>query len=117
MVSVVSACGSIGDFYLAIQLHKYVFQVKKQNGQSDVMMLTSIIGMYRKRGRFGLADRVFLEMEHKYVSSWNLMIVGYALHGHVSEAISCFCSMVEARVRPNHVTFVGLLSACVLVER
>ncbi|WCJ42544.1 Tetratricopeptide repeat (TPR)-like superfamily protein [Euphorbia peplus] len=113
MVSVISACGSIGDFNLGVQLHKYVFQVKKRDGKSDVLMFNSLIDMYGKCGRMDLADRVFWEMEDKNVSSWTSMIVGYAHHGHVNEAISCFYSMVEAGVRPNHVTFVGLLSACV----
>ncbi|XP_065848773.1 pentatricopeptide repeat-containing protein At1g77170, mitochondrial [Euphorbia lathyris] len=113
MVSVTSACGSIGDFNLAIQLHKYVFQAKKRDGKSDILMLNSLIDMYGKCGRMDLADRVFSEMDQKNVSSWTSMIVGYAFHGHVNEAISCFHSMIEAKVRPNHVTFVGLLSACV----
>lgn len=47
------------------------------------------------------------------MSSWTSMIVGYGMHGHVNEALECFQIMREAGVRPNHVTFVGVLSACV----
>ncbi|KAI8553791.1 hypothetical protein RHMOL_Rhmol05G0043400 [Rhododendron molle] len=41
------------------------------------------------------------------------MIVGYAMHGQVIEAIDCFRCMRKDGVRPNSVTFVGVLSACV----
>ncbi|GLT98526.1 hypothetical protein SLE2022_160280 [Rubroshorea leprosula] len=112
MVSVTSACGSLGDLELALQLHKYVFQAKSMQ-KSDILMLNSLIDMYGKCGRMDLAYRVFSKMNEKNVSSWTSMIVGYAMHGHVIEALECFRCMREAGVRPNHVTFVGVLSACV----
>lgn len=112
MVSVVSACGGLGDLKLALQLHKCVFQVKWK-GKEDVLMMNSVIDMYGKCGRMELAYRVFLEMERRNVSSWTSMIVGYATHGYASEAMRFFHAMIEASVMPNHVTFVGVLSACV----
>ncbi|GLT98527.1 hypothetical protein SLE2022_160280 [Rubroshorea leprosula] len=81
--------------------------------KSDILMLNSLIDMYGKCGRMDLAYRVFSKMNEKNVSSWTSMIVGYAMHGHVIEALECFRCMREAGVRPNHVTFVGVLSACV----
>ncbi|KAI3810837.1 hypothetical protein L1987_20460 [Smallanthus sonchifolius] len=112
MVSVISSCGSLGDLGLALQLHKCVFQAKRF-GKSDVLMSNSLVDMYRKCGRMDLAYRVFVRMCEKNVSSWTSMIVGYATHGHVRDALECFCGMREARVAPNGVTFVGVLSACV----
>ncbi|KAL6519973.1 hypothetical protein OROHE_017116 [Orobanche hederae] len=112
MVSVTSACGSLGDLNLAFQLHKCVFQAKKLE-KSDILMKNSVIDMYGKCGRMDLAYNVFVRMEEKNVSSWTSMIVGYAAHGHVSDALDCFRCMREAGIRPNHVTFVGVLSACV----
>ncbi|KAK8523188.1 hypothetical protein V6N13_113140 [Hibiscus sabdariffa] len=112
MVSVTSSCGSLGDFELALQLHKCVFQAKSLV-KSDVLMSNSVIDMYGKCGRMDLANLVFSRMTGKNVSSWTSMIVGYAMHGHVKEALDCFRRMREVGVRPNHVTFVGVLSACV----
>lgn len=60
-----------------------------------------------------LAYKVVGRMEEKNVSSWTSMIVGYAAHGHVGDALECFCCMREAGIKPNHVTFIGVLSACV----
>ncbi|KAM1184087.1 hypothetical protein ACFX19_002357 [Malus domestica] len=117
MVSVTSACGSLSDLGLALQLHKCVYQaaknVDKLKLNTSLMMLNSLIDMYGKCGRMDLAYRVFSRMEQRNVSSWTSMIVGYAMHGHVNEALECFRCMREAGVRPNHVTFVGVLSACV----
>ena len=112
MVSVMSACGSIGDLYLALQLHKYVFQAKT-NERTVILMSNSLIDMYGKCGRMDLAYEVFATMEDRNVSSWTSMIVGYATHGHVKEALDCFQCMRESGVKPNYVTFIGVLSACV----
>lgn len=112
MVSVNSACGSLGDVKLAMQVHKFVFQVKVK-GEGDILMLNSLIDMYGKCGRMDLAHEVFSKMDERNVSSWTSMIVGYAMDGHASEAMECFHGMIEAGVMPNYVTFIGVLSACV----
>lgn len=112
MVSVMSACGSIGDLYLALQLHKCVFQAEATE-KTDILMSNSLIDMYGKCGRMDLAYKVFATMEDRNVSSWTSMIVGYAMHGLVKEALDCFRCMRESAVKPNFVTFVGVLSACV----
>lgn len=112
MVSVTSACGSLGDLDLAFQFHKCVVQIKATD-RTDILLSNSLIDMYGKCGRMDLAYRVFETMEERNVSSWTSMIVGYAMHGHVKKALGCFRSMREAGVKPNHVTFVGVLCACV----
>ncbi|KAG9135962.1 hypothetical protein Leryth_023731 [Lithospermum erythrorhizon] len=112
MVSATSACGSLGDLILAIQLHRCVFAARRW-GSLDILMMNSMIDMYGKCGRMDLANKVFWEMEERNVSSWTSMIVGYAMHGHVKEALDCFGCMRGVGARPNHVTFVGVLSACV----
>nr|GMC66805.1 pentatricopeptide repeat-containing protein At1g77170 [Ipomoea batatas]GME03434.1 pentatricopeptide repeat-containing protein At1g77170 [Ipomoea batatas] len=113
MVSVTSACGNLGDLKLGLQLHKCVFQVRVADKYGILIMKNSLIDMYGKCGRMDLAHRVFSSMDERNVSSWTSMIVGYALHGHAMEALKFFHHMREAGVKPNHVTFVGVLSACV----
>ncbi|XP_028751515.1 pentatricopeptide repeat-containing protein At1g77170, mitochondrial-like [Neltuma alba] len=112
MVSVTSACGSLGDLVMAFQFHKCVLQVKSTD-RTEILLFNSLIDMYGKCGRMDLAFKVFESMEERNISSWTSMIVGYAMHGHVEEALECFRRMREAGVKPNHVTFVGVLSACV----
>lgn len=112
MVCVISACGGLSDLNLALQLHKYVFQAKRTE-KSHVLVMNSLIDAYGKCGRMDLASKVFCEMEERNVSSWTSVIVGYAGQGYVDDALRCFSSMREAGVKPNHVTFVGVLTACV----
>ncbi|KVI11568.1 pentatricopeptide repeat-containing protein At1g77170, mitochondrial [Cynara cardunculus var. scolymus] len=112
MVSLTSACGTLGNLGLALQLHKCVFQAKTLN-KSDILMSNSLVDMYGKCGRMDLAYRVFSRMRERNISSWTSLIVGYAIHGHVNDALQSFHQMQEASVRPNGVTFVGVLSACV----
>ncbi|CAN8240275.1 unnamed protein product [Cochlearia groenlandica] len=112
MVSATSACGSLGDLCLAFQLHKCVLDAKTKE-KSDIMMMNSLIDMYGKCGRMDLASQVFDEMPQTNVVSWTSMIMGYAAHGETSEALECFRKMRDSGVRPNNVTFVGVLTACV----
>ncbi|KAG9449148.1 hypothetical protein H6P81_009113 [Aristolochia fimbriata] len=111
MVSVASACGSIGDLSLALQIHKCAYQAKSLT-KSDVLLSNSLIDMYGKCGQLDLAYNVFAGMAERNVSTWTSMIVGLAMHGHVNKALDFFRDMRQCGVRPNHVTFVGVLCAC-----
>jgi pentatricopeptide repeat protein len=51
-------------------------------------------------------------MRDKDVSSWNSIIGGLALHGHVNESIDLFEKMLKGNVRPDEITFVAVLVAC-----
>ncbi|KAL3747430.1 hypothetical protein ACJRO7_016249 [Eucalyptus globulus] len=90
-----------------------MFFQAKNSEKADILMFNSHIDLYGKCGRMDLAYKVFLGMEERNVSSWTSMIVGYAIHRLVSDAFECFRCMREAGVKPNFVTFVGVLSACV----
>ncbi|RZC74692.1 hypothetical protein C5167_050174 [Papaver somniferum] len=51
-------------------------------------------------------------MAERNTASWNAMICGLAVHGHAEEAFRLFQEMQKAKIAPNYVTFVGVLSAC-----
>ncbi|XP_068638875.1 pentatricopeptide repeat-containing protein At1g77170, mitochondrial-like [Aristolochia californica] len=112
MVSVASACGSVGDLSLALQIHKCAYQAKSLS-KSDILMSNSLIDMYGKCGQLDLAYKVFVGMVERNVSTWTSMIVSLAMHGHVNEALDFFREMRQSGIWPNEVTFVGVLSACV----
>ncbi|XP_010540979.1 PREDICTED: pentatricopeptide repeat-containing protein At1g77170 [Tarenaya hassleriana] len=112
MVCVTSACGALGNFNLAFQLHKYVLQARTQD-KSDIMMMNSLVDMYGKCGRMDLAEKVFAKMPVRNVRTWTSMIMGYATHGRTEEAFERFNQMRESGIRPNHVTFIAILTACV----
>uniref|UniRef100_A0A0A9G2P4 Pentatricopeptide repeat-containing protein n=1 Tax=Arundo donax TaxID=35708 RepID=A0A0A9G2P4_ARUDO len=69
----------------------------------------ALVDMYAKCGNLQLARQVFNSMSTKDLTCWNAMIVGLSVHGHSYDALELFNSM---NIEPDHVTFVGLLTAC-----
>jgi pentatricopeptide repeat protein len=55
---------------------------------------------------------VFNKIVHPNVVSWNAMIAGYAMHGCGSDALRLFEQMQQRRVKLNHITLIGVLTAC-----
>jgi pentatricopeptide repeat protein len=51
-------------------------------------------------------------MPERDVVTWSAMIVGLGQHGHGREALEHFHRMISEGVKPNHVTYIGVLSAC-----
>eukprot|EP01018_Ginkgo_biloba_P024055 Gb_37632 [translate_table: standard] len=80
--------------------------------QSDVFVENALIDLYAKCGSIGYAFNVFEKMPRRNVVSWTTMIAGYAMHGYGKEALQLFEQMQHSGINPDHVTFVGVLSAC-----
>ncbi|XP_078431408.1 pentatricopeptide repeat-containing protein At1g77170, mitochondrial-like [Wolffia australiana] len=114
MLSVASATGSVGDLDVAQQVHACVLKSRLRTNEAATPLLlqNSLIDMYGKCGRPDLAKAVFSRMCWRDVSSWTSMIMALALHGCAREAVDLFRGMISDGARPNHVTFVAVLSAC-----
>ncbi|TXG51283.1 hypothetical protein EZV62_023807 [Acer yangbiense] len=78
----------------------------------DVVANTALVDFYSKWGRIEDARHVFDFMPRKNVISWNALIAGYANHGRGAEAVELFEQMLCGGMKPNHVTFLAVLSAC-----
>ncbi|KAL4653788.1 hypothetical protein ACB092_01G331300 [Castanea dentata] len=78
----------------------------------DTVANTALVDFYSKWGRMEDARHVFDKMPQKNVISWNALIAGYGNHGHGEEAIEMFEQMLQEKMRPNHITFLAILSAC-----
>lgn len=112
LIGVLSACASIG----ALDLGKWVDKYASQRGlQHDIFVATALIDMYAKCGSIDDALKVFEDMPVTNEVSWNAMISALAFNGQAHEALLLFERMSkEGRAaRPNDVTFIGVLSACV----
>lgn len=113
LVGILSACAPVG----ALDTGKWIDKYASERGlQHDVYVATALLDMYAKCGSLDDALRVFEEMPRKNEVSWNAMISALAFHGRAIEAISLFKRMTEeggALARPNDITFIGVLSACV----
>ncbi|XP_047967581.1 pentatricopeptide repeat-containing protein At5g66520-like [Salvia hispanica] len=109
VASALSACASLG----AIDHGKWVHSYLERSGiECDMVIGTALVDMYGKCGYVNRALEVFNGMRGKDFLAWTAMISVLALNGYGEEAFEVFEEMVAAGVRPNAVTFVGLLSAC-----
>lgn len=79
---------------------------------SNTLVGNSLIDMYAKCGQLDYSEKIFNEMDHKDTISWNVMLSGYAVHGHGDRSIELFSIMQESHVQIDSVSFVSVLSAC-----
>ena len=109
LLSVLSSCALLGALDLGRWIHEYV---KKHGFDKYVKVNTALIDMYAKCGSLDDAVSVFENMSVRDTQAWSAMIMAYATHGNGSKAISLFEEMKRARVRPDEISFLGLLYAC-----
>ncbi|CAN0854260.1 Pentatricopeptide repeat-containing protein At4g32430, mitochondrial [Linum grandiflorum] len=70
----------------------------------------SLITMYAKFKLMDDSEKVFQELDHREIITWNALISGYAQNGMSQAAIQTFmCAVSE--VKPNQYTFGSVLSA------
>ncbi|XP_039124574.1 putative pentatricopeptide repeat-containing protein At5g52630 isoform X4 [Dioscorea cayenensis subsp. rotundata] len=107
--SVLRVCSGLVALEQGEQVHG---QAIKSGFLADVVVSSALVNMYNKCGSIDKASKAFVEMNTRTLISWTSMISAYSQHGRAKEAIQLFEQMRLAGVRPNHVTFVGVLSAC-----
>lgn len=107
--SVLTICSSLVALEQGEQVHA---QTIKTGFLSDVVVATALLNMYNKCGSIDKASKAFVEMSKRTLISWTSMITAFAQHGHSQQALELFEDMRFVGVRPNKITFVGVLSAC-----
>ncbi|XP_038885496.1 putative pentatricopeptide repeat-containing protein At5g52630 [Benincasa hispida] len=107
--SVLSVCSNLVALEQGEQIHA---QIIKSGVLADVVVGTALVSMYNKCGSTDRASKAFLEMPSRTLISWTSMITGFARHSLSQQALQLFEDMRLAGIRPNQVTFVGVLSAC-----
>ncbi|XP_039173653.1 putative pentatricopeptide repeat-containing protein At3g18840 [Eucalyptus grandis] len=56
--------------------------------------------------------KIFHKLTGRDLILYNIMISGYANHGHEDQAMELYKEMLERGLKPDEVTFIALLSAC-----
>ncbi|KAG6646759.1 pentatricopeptide repeat-containing protein At5g66520-like [Carya illinoinensis] len=107
--SVLAACANVGALDQGRWIHAYV---KRNSMRMDAILGTALVDLYAKCGRLDMAWDVFEKMTEKEVYTWNAMIGGLAMHGRAEDAIGLFSKMQREKLKPNEITFVGVLNAC-----
>eukprot|EP01018_Ginkgo_biloba_P003476 Gb_25272 [translate_table: standard] len=116
LVAMYVKCGSAhnGDADEALILfHQLQLADVKPNSFTMVSVLPAcaFLGALQQ-GKIDSARQLFDGMPEKDVVSWSAMIAGYGMNGHGKEALDLFLQMQQMGMKPNHVTFTCVLSAC-----
>lgn len=109
MAVVISACGQLGDLETTKQMHKFL---EENDFEMNVHVFNSLVDTYAKCGCVGEAHGLFCQMPAKDIVSYNAMIVGFANHGHVEDAVKLFTELLASGIQPDGITFLGVLMAC-----
>ncbi|XP_022760356.1 pentatricopeptide repeat-containing protein At4g02750-like isoform X2 [Durio zibethinus] len=107
--STLTICSNLPSLDLGKQSHA---EVVKSGLNHFTAVSNALVTMYERCGNMHSALLEFFSMPSHDVISWNSVICGFAHHGNAEKALEMFERMRLTDVKPNHVTFIGVLSAC-----
>ncbi|KAF7123523.1 hypothetical protein RHSIM_Rhsim12G0156900 [Rhododendron simsii] len=107
--SVLGAVSLLNRLRIGTQLHAHIL---KMGLESDVSVGSSLIMLYSKCGSIDDCHKAFNGIKEHDLISWTSMITSYAQHGKGTEALSFYEVMRKSGIKPDSVTFVGVLCAC-----
>ena len=106
-VSVLPACAHLS----ALEQGRWNHGYNIRNGlECDVSAGNALIDMYAKCGSVETAHLLFDKLHNRDVVPWNTMITGYGMHGYGEDALALFNQMQQTPMKPDYVTFTGVLS-------
>ncbi|CAL5413919.1 unnamed protein product [Camellia sinensis] len=107
--SIVGASANLAALELGKQIHCLVLSL---GYESSLFVSNALVDMYAKCSDILAAKTIFDTMCRRDIVSWTSIIVGMAQHGQANESLSLYDEMISAGLKPNKVTFVGLIYAC-----
>ncbi|KAK5775106.1 hypothetical protein PVK06_042973 [Gossypium arboreum] len=109
LASTLSACSYLGALDQGRWIHAYIDKI---GIVIDPILGCALTDMYAKCGDMEEALEVFKKQKKKEVALWTALIYGFAIHGRGREALDWFETMQKVGIKPNHVTFTAILTAC-----
>lgn len=109
--SVLKASSSLASLRDGREIHSLIFHY---GFNFDELTSSALVDMYAKCGDLRSSVQVFEEMgsNKNDIISWNSMIVGFAKNGGAENALKVFYELQNTNVKPDDVTFLGVLTAC-----
>ncbi|XP_043708262.1 pentatricopeptide repeat-containing protein At2g36980, mitochondrial [Telopea speciosissima] len=107
--AVLHACSNLAVLGCGRMVHGSAF---RHGFHSLTYVGNGLVNMYTKCGDLQGSWQAFTEIINKDLVSWNAMLFGFGLHGKAFEAVKLYEEMVGSGLRPDKVTFIGLLMTC-----
>ncbi|KAG8372176.1 hypothetical protein BUALT_Bualt12G0039200 [Buddleja alternifolia] len=107
--SLLKACGGLRRVDYGEKIHDHLI---KTGFLSDVVVASSLIGVYAKCGVFESAVKVFDEMPERDLACWNNVISCYYQSGQCEKALEYFEKMKSAGLRPDSGSYTSAISSC-----
>ncbi|KAF7843578.1 putative pentatricopeptide repeat-containing protein [Senna tora] len=109
MVGAISACAQLRDVQMSKTLTDHLEEICCDR---TLIVSNALIHMHSKCGNIHLALREFNVVSKRDVITYSTLIIALAEHGKSQEAVGLFLKMQKEGVKPNQITFVGVLNAC-----
>ncbi|KAF2301614.1 hypothetical protein GH714_028274 [Hevea brasiliensis] len=109
IASLLPACTNLESLRGGKEIHGYAF---RHCFIEDMTITTALVLLYAKCGDLELSREVFNMMPIKDVVAWNTMIIANSMHGNGEKSLMLFRKMLDLGIKPNSVTFIGVLSGC-----
>ncbi|CAI8611670.1 unnamed protein product [Vicia faba] len=109
MVGAISACAQLRDIRMSNSLS---YHIEEGFWGRTHIVSNALIHMHSKCGSIDLAWREFSMMRYRDLYTYSAMVAAFAEHGKSQDAIDLFLKMKQEGLKPNQVTFVGVLNAC-----
>ncbi|XP_073004599.1 pentatricopeptide repeat-containing protein At3g26540 [Typha latifolia] len=105
-----AACANIFMLDHGKQIHAYMI---RKRFEIDDIIRAALVDMYSKCRLIDYSVKVFEQKKSSDVVLWNSMILGCAYNGRGEYGLEIFEEMQKHEIRPDNVTFLGALLACI----
>lgn len=110
LATLLAGCANIPALNLGKATHGFLIR----NGYDiDLVVRGAMVDMYSKCRCLDYAIEVFKEAATRDLILWNTIIRGCCRNGRSREVFELFMLMEDEGVKPDHVTFLGILHACI----
>ncbi|OVA14993.1 Pentatricopeptide repeat [Macleaya cordata] len=106
---VIKACGNLSALNLGRLIHEEIFLM---GFEMDIFVGSSLIKFYADNDSIDDARQLFDKLPVKDCVLWNVMLNGYVRNGDLEKALGLFRKMRFTEIKPNSITFAGVLSVC-----
>ncbi|XP_061373346.1 pentatricopeptide repeat-containing protein At3g26540 [Gastrolobium bilobum] len=108
--TLLAACANTFALHLGKQIHAFII---RHGFQIDTIIRTALVYMYSKCRCLEYAIEVLKGSVTRDVIIWNTIILGCCHNHRGKEGLELFGIMLAEGIKPDHVTFQGILLACV----